>query len=61
MFRLRLAGTLLILVTLGGCTTQLQRPEPPKPVIDERMELQKEAFPKITYRPGRGLTITGDP
>jgi hypothetical protein len=52
---------LLILVALGGCTTQLQRPEPPKPVIEERMELQKEAFPKITYRPGRGLTITGDP
>lgn len=61
MLRLRPAVIVLILFTAGGCTPQFQRREPPKAVIEEGRDRPKEAIPRFTYRPGRGLTIAGDP
>jgi outer membrane lipoprotein-sorting protein len=46
---------LLILLTLFGCASQLQRPQTSQAVAEKMQEEQqskKTAIPTITYRPG---------
>ncbi len=52
---------ILSLLMLLGCGVQIQRQEASQTLIKEEEEKRREPYPTITYRPGGGLTITGDP
>ena len=47
-------GLLLVLVSLFGCATQLQRSNTSQPIAEKENEeqQQKSRMPTITYRPG---------
>ena len=51
----RFLGMLLVLVSVVGCATEVQRePVEPatKPQAQEQSPTKKDAFPTFTYRPG---------
>ena len=57
------AATLFLTLTVFyGCAPQLRRSPASQALIQEKREQQREkvTMPTFRYRPGRGLTITGD-
>ncbi len=52
----------LTLAVFSGCGPQLRPSPAPQALIQEEPKQQREMAPMLTfrYRPGRGLTISGD-
>ncbi len=62
MTHLRLTMVFLTLLLFSSCSTQLQQRERGQAIVEHQREQQQERDPMLTfrYRPGRGLTISGD-